>query len=76
MKADYYRYIAEFRSGDEKSKAAEEARKAYADAAKVAKDDLAVTRRAHFPRNRFGIEMISLTIGDSSQSWGCLSFVS
>lgn len=42
MKADYYRYIAEFRSGDEKSKAAEEARKAYADAAKVAKDDLAV----------------------------------
>lgn len=45
MKADYYRYIAEFRSGDEKSKAAEEARKAYADAAKVAKDDLAVTRR-------------------------------
>ncbi|CAL1159657.1 unnamed protein product [Cladocopium goreaui] len=43
MKADYYRYIAEFRSGDEKSKAAEEARKAYADAAKVAKDDLAVT---------------------------------
>ena len=43
MKADYYRYIAEFRSGDEKSKAAEEARKAYADAAKVANDDLAVT---------------------------------
>ena len=41
--ADYYRYIAEFRSGDEKSKAAEEARKAYADAAKVAKDDLAVS---------------------------------
>ena len=43
MKADYYRYIAEFRSGEEKTKAAEEARKAYADAAKVAKDDLAVT---------------------------------
>ena len=43
MKADYYRYIAEFRSGDEKSKAAEEARKAYADAAQVAHDDLAVT---------------------------------
>eukprot|EP00438_Fugacium_kawagutii_P034267 Skav205196 [mRNA] locus=scaffold376:28152:35511:+ [translate_table: standard] len=43
MKADYYRYIAEFRSGDEKSKAAEEARKAYAEAAKVAGDDLAVT---------------------------------
>lgn len=43
MKADYYRYIAEFRSGEEKTKAAEEARKAYAEAAKVAKDDLAVT---------------------------------
>ncbi|CAL1172359.1 unnamed protein product [Cladocopium goreaui] len=43
MKADYYRYIAEFRSGDEKSKAAEEARKAYAEAAKVASEDLAVT---------------------------------
>lgn len=43
MKADYYRYIAEFRSGEEKTKAAEEARKAYADAAQVAHDDLAVT---------------------------------
>ncbi|CAK9041340.1 14-3-3-like protein GF14 psi (General regulatory factor 3) (Protein RARE COLD INDUCIBLE 1A) [Durusdinium trenchii] len=43
MKADYYRYIAEFRSGDEKSKAAEEARKAYAEAAEVAKKDLLVT---------------------------------
>ncbi|CAL1171632.1 unnamed protein product [Cladocopium goreaui] len=43
MKADYYRYIAEFRGGDEKSKAAEEARKAYAEAADVAKADLAVT---------------------------------
>eukprot|EP00913_Durusdinium_trenchii_P017762 g16689.t1 len=42
-KADYYRYIAEFRSGDEKSKAAEEARKAYAEAAEVAKKDLLVT---------------------------------
>merc|ERR1719453_2488917 len=31
MKADYYRYIAEFRSGDAKEKAAENARKAYAD---------------------------------------------
>ncbi|CAK9028650.1 unnamed protein product [Durusdinium trenchii] len=38
MKADYYRYIAEFRSGDEKSKAAEEARKAYAEAAEVLND--------------------------------------
>ena len=36
MKADYYRYIAEFRDGDAKSKAAENARKAYADAAAVA----------------------------------------
>ena len=36
-------YIAEFRSGDEKSKAAEEARKAYAAAAEVAGKDLAVT---------------------------------
>ena len=36
-------YIAEFRSGDEKSKAAEEARKAYAEAAEVAKKDLLVT---------------------------------
>jgi len=43
MKADYYRYIAEFRDGDAKSKAAENARKAYADAAAVAEKDLAVT---------------------------------
>jgi len=43
MKADYYRYIAEFRSGDAKEKAAENARKAYADAAAVAEKDLAVT---------------------------------
>merc|ERR1712046_487799 len=43
MKADYYRYIAEFREGDAKSKAAESARKAYADAAAVAEKDLAVT---------------------------------
>merc|ERR1711979_64174 len=43
MKADYYRYIAEFRDGDDKSKAAESARQAYEDASKVAEKDLAVT---------------------------------
>merc|ERR1711972_10035 len=43
MQADYYRYIAEFTDGDAKSKAAESARKAYADAAAVAEKDLAVT---------------------------------
>merc|ERR1712224_465692 len=43
MKADYYRYIAEFRDGDAKSKAAESARAAYADAQAVAEKDLAVT---------------------------------
>merc|ERR1712066_721430 len=43
MMADYYRYIAEFRDGDAKTAAAENARKAYADAAAVAEKDLAVT---------------------------------
>merc|ERR1712176_170392 len=43
MKADYYRYIAEFTDGDKKSKAAESARQAYQDAANVAEKDLAVT---------------------------------
>merc|ERR1711972_270857 len=43
MKADYHRYIAEFRDGDEKSKAAESARKAYEEASTVANKDLAVT---------------------------------
>merc|ERR1711920_256901 len=43
MKADYYRYIAEFRDGDEKSKAAESARLAYEEASTVANKDLAVT---------------------------------
>jgi len=43
MKADYYRYIAEFTDGDAKAKAAENARGAYADAAAVAEKDLAVT---------------------------------
>jgi len=43
MKADYYRYIAEFSDGDKKSKAAENARLAYEEAQKVAEKDLAVT---------------------------------
>merc|ERR1712070_504823 len=43
MKADYYRYIAEFKSGDEKTKAAESADAAYGEAQKVAEKDLAVT---------------------------------
>jgi 14-3-3 protein epsilon len=43
MKADYWRYIAEFSGGDAKSKAAENARLAYEDAQKIAEKDLAVT---------------------------------
>merc|ERR1712178_71261 len=43
MKADYYRYIAEFTSGDAKAKAAESARLAYQDAQAVAEKALAVT---------------------------------
>ncbi|CAE8601842.1 unnamed protein product [Polarella glacialis] len=43
MTADYYRYIAEFSDGAKKAAAAENARKAYADAAAVAEKDLAVT---------------------------------
>jgi len=43
MKADYYRYIAEFTDGEAKSKAAENARVAYQEAADVAAKDLAVT---------------------------------
>merc|ERR1712125_277479 len=43
MKADYYRYIAEFSEGDKKSKAAESARAAYQDAQNVAEKGLAVT---------------------------------
>merc|ERR1712232_406564 len=43
MKADYYRYIAEFKDGDGKTKAAENAKLAYAEAQKVAEKDLAVT---------------------------------
>merc|ERR1712004_68753 len=43
MKADYYRYIAEFNEGDKKKKASENARLAYAEATAVAEKDLAVT---------------------------------
>merc|ERR1712059_152534 len=43
MKADYYRYIAEFSDGDKKSKAAESARESYQEAQKVAEKDLPVT---------------------------------
>jgi len=43
MKADYYRYIAEFSEGDAKAKAAESARAAYEEAQNVAEKDLVVT---------------------------------
>merc|ERR1711976_484176 len=43
MKADYYRYIAEFTDGDKKNAAAENARLAYEEASKVAEKDLVVT---------------------------------
>merc|ERR1711879_994340 len=43
MKADYYRYIAEFTDGEKKTAAAENARKAYQDAHEVAEKGLAVT---------------------------------
>merc|ERR1711937_1136894 len=43
MKADYWRYIAEFSLNEAKSTAAENARLAYEEAAKVAEKDLAVT---------------------------------
>jgi len=43
MKADYYRYIAEFSDGDKKSGAANSAKMAYEEAQKVAEKDLAVT---------------------------------
>merc|ERR1712050_361063 len=43
MKADYYRYIAEFSDGTKKSEAAENARRAYEEASQVAEKDLAVT---------------------------------
>merc|ERR1711972_1099737 len=43
MKADYYRYIAEFTQDDAKAKAADNARQAYEEAHKVAEKDLVVT---------------------------------
>merc|ERR1712110_1135798 len=43
MKADYYRYIAEFTDGDKKTTAANNAKLAYEEAQKVAEKDLAVT---------------------------------
>merc|ERR1711879_725869 len=43
MKADYYRYIAEFSVDSEKTKAANSAKEAYEEAQKVAEKDLAVT---------------------------------
>merc|ERR1712039_227604 len=43
MKADYYRYIAEFTDGEKKSTAANNAKLAYEEAQKVAEKDLVVT---------------------------------
>merc|ERR1712079_288833 len=43
MKADYYRYIAEFTSGEKKDKASNDAKNAYAEATAVAEKDLVVT---------------------------------
>merc|ERR1712107_165235 len=43
MKADYYRYIAEFKSYDAKKVAAENARKAYEEASTTSSSGLAVT---------------------------------
>jgi 14-3-3 protein epsilon len=43
MKADYYRYIAEFTDGDTKKNAANDAKAAYAEATAVAEKDLVVT---------------------------------
>ena len=43
MKSDYYRYLAEFATGETKSKAGEEACDACVEANKIAENDLAVT---------------------------------
>jgi len=43
MKADYYRYIAEFTDGEKKTAAAEKARQAYQEAHETAEKGLAVT---------------------------------
>ena len=46
-KSDYYRYLAEFATGETKSKADEDARDAYAEATKIAENDSAVTHPVH-----------------------------
>jgi len=43
MKADYYRYIAEYKVDQEKAQAAESARQAYEEASTVSKSGLPVT---------------------------------
>merc|ERR1712127_548626 len=43
MKADYYRYMAEFKNDADKAAAAENARKAYDDASNIASAGLPVT---------------------------------
>merc|ERR1712080_131100 len=43
MKADYFRYIAEYTEGDKKSNASKSAKEAYKAAQDVAEKDLAVT---------------------------------
>ena len=43
MKGDYYHHLAEFATGETKSKAGEDACVAYAEATKIAEKDLAVT---------------------------------
>ena len=43
MKSDYYRYLAEFATGETRSKADEDARHAYAEATKIAEKDLALS---------------------------------
>merc|ERR1711896_102123 len=43
MSGDYYRYLAEFKDGDEKTQAGEKARQAYDEAMKAATKDLPVT---------------------------------
>ena len=43
MKADYYRYIAEYSSGDKKNQAAQKALQAYNDAGTAAKEALSAT---------------------------------
>ncbi|KAK3446160.1 hypothetical protein EUGRSUZ_A01913 [Eucalyptus grandis] len=43
MKGDYYRYLAEFKSGDEKKEVAEQSMKAYEMATSIAESDLPYT---------------------------------